>query len=144
MAIYQELPIGVLNTVTLQRIIPQSGALWTEYLEWLRAGNTPDPYVAPTPAPETLAHAKKRRAHEIRADGLARMQTVFQAIDSFESLALFREVILSIAPAARQLTVRLQLISDIYAAGAAAIGAIATATTVEQVDAIVPAWPSMV
>ena len=143
MALYQILRIGVLKTDTQQRLLPQSGVPWEEYQAWLRAGNTPDPYVPPVPPPETLAQAKARKLHEIKATGLDRMQTRFPALQTFDTVMLLREIVLSVAPAARQLTANMQWLSDTYAAGRTAADQVQAATTIAQVDAVVPAWPAL-
>jgi hypothetical protein len=143
MARYQLLRIGVWDNVASQRIIPQSGEPWRDYQAWLAAGNIPDPYIPPTPAPETLAHAKRRRAIEIKHEGLSRMQTRFGALRDFETVQLLREVILSVAPAARQLTADFTWLQDTFQAGKTALAAVEAATTVAQVDAVTPSWPAL-
>lgn len=89
-----------------------------------------------------LAYDKKVKIAQIKADGLARIRTVFPAITDFEALALVRDQFLSVAPAARQPTANLQKMIDIYVAGANAIGSVNAATTSAQVAVIVPAWPA--
>lgn len=143
MALYALLRVGVIKTDTQQRIVPASGDLWREYQAWLRAGNVPDPYVPPPPPAETLAQAKQRRSHEIASDGLARMQTRLAALRTFDSVQLLREVILSVAPAARALTTKMQFCADTYVAGDTALAAVQAATTIAEVDAVQPAWPPL-
>lgn len=48
----------ILNTATGQTI-PKGGADWREYQAWIDAGNTPEPYVAPTPTAEQIADQGK-------------------------------------------------------------------------------------
>lgn len=91
----------------------------------------------------TLDEARRQRVAEIKSDGLSRINTRFGAIDSFDTLKLVREVMLSIAPAARQLTANFQWLSDTYQAGTDAISAVQSATTIAQVDAVTPAWPAL-
>ena len=50
---------------------------------------------------------------------------------------------LSIAPAARQLTTKMQFCSDTYQAGKTAIDAVLAASSVAEVDAVTPAWPAL-
>lgn len=141
MALYQLLKLGVLKTDTGQRIVPACGSLWDDYQAWLAAGNIPDPYIPPPQPDETLEEAKKRRAYQIRMQGLTRMQTRFEGLRSFEMVRLVREVVLSIAPAARQLTADITWLGDTYQAGRDAIDDVQAATTIAQVDAVTPAWP---
>jgi hypothetical protein len=142
MAAYALLPVGVLVTATGQRIIPQSGALWEEYIDWRKAGNVPDPYVPPASPAESLAEAKARRRWQIQRDGLTRMQSRFPALDSFGAVQLVREIYLSVAPAARVPTVDALFIINTYTAGMTALDAVNAATTIAQVDAVAPAWPA--
>lgn len=142
MARYQLLPVGVLDTSTGQRLIPQSGSLWEAYLAWRLAGNDPDPYVPPATPAETLDEAKARRRWQIKRDGLERIQTRLPAIDAFDTLALVRELYLSIAPAARQPTVDWQWLIDTYQAGQAALNSVGSAATIAQVNAVTPNWPA--
>lgn len=90
---------------------------------------------------DPLPDYKTERVAAIKADGLARIQAVFPAINSFDELALVREMFLSIAPAARVPTANWQRMIDIYTAGRAAALAVSNATTKQQVDAVNPAWP---
>lgn len=138
---YQALPVGVLKRATGQRIVPQSGELWDEYLRWLKTGQVPDPYTPPAKQAETLAAAQRRRAEEIRAAGLQRMQARLPAIASFDTVQLLREVLVSVAPQARALTGPMQWLVDVWQAGEAALAQVRAASTVEQVDAVVPNWP---
>lgn len=143
MALYRLLRVGVLKTDTGQRIVPASGELWDDYRAWVRAGNVPDPYVEPEQPPETLAQAKARRLQQIKAEGLTRMQTRFPALGTFDTVQMLREVILSVAPAARQLTADFQWLGDTYQAGRTAADQVLAATTIAQVDAVAPAWPAL-
>lgn len=89
-----------------------------------------------------FADYKADRIAAIKADGLARIQAVFPAINSFDELALVREMYLSIAAAARIPTSNWQRMIDIYTAGRNAATAVNNATTKQQVDAVIPAWPA--
>jgi hypothetical protein len=95
-----------------------------------------------TPPVESLADAKARRTTAIKAAALTRITAVLPTIDSFDTLDLVKEIVLSIAPAARQLTADLQAVVDIYTAAKTAIGSVQAATTVAQVDAVTVSWPS--
>jgi len=143
MARYQILRVGVWDTVASQRIIPQSGDLWRAYQQWLEAGNVPDPYVPPTPAVETLVQAKQRKKLAIKVEAVQRMQTRFPAIRNADTVQLLRELMLSIVPAARDLTTDMQWIVDTYQAGETALAAVNAATTIPDVDAVTPAWPAL-
>lgn len=90
---------------------------------------------------DPLPDYKAERIAAIKADGLARIQAVFPAINSFDELALIREMFLSVLPAARSPTANWQRMIDIYTAGRNAITAVNKATTQAQVDAVSPAWP---
>jgi hypothetical protein len=141
MARYQILRIGVWDSVASQRIVPQSGEPWYAYQAWLEAGNVPDPYVPPEPIPESLDDAKKRKTLSIKRDGAARMATRFPALDNFDTIQLVREVILCVAPAARQLTDDFTWVSNTYQAGKDALALVDAASTIDAVDAVSPAWP---
>lgn len=106
---------------------------------WAWNGSTGSPaFTAPAP---TLAEVKQRRAAEIRADGLGRIQAVFPAIESIDVLQLVREQMLSIAPAARQFTADMQRVIDIYTAASNGLAAVQAATTINQVLAVSVNWP---
>ena len=143
MARYRLMPVGVYDTQDGKRLIPSSGEPWDAYQAWLAAGNVPDPYVPPTPPPETLAQAKVRKLQQIKTTGLARMQTRFPALQTFDAVQLVREVILSVAPAARQPTADFQWLGDTYTPRRNAADQVIAATTIAQVDAVTPAWPAL-
>ncbi len=88
-----------------------------------------------------FADYKADRIAQIKAAGLARIQAVFPAINSFDELALIRDLFLSILPAARSPTANWQRMIDIYTAGRNAVIGVNNATTKQQVDAVTPAWP---
>ena len=88
-----------------------------------------------------LPDQKKDKIAKIKATGLTRIQSVFPAIQTFDDLALIRELYLSIAAAARLPTSNWQRMIDIYTAGRNAVIAVNSATTKAQVDAVTPAWP---
>lgn len=143
MARYALRPIGVCDNAAGTLVQPDFGQVWRDYQDWLAAGNTPDPYVAPPPPAETLAEAKLRKAAAIRAEGLARIQTRFGALRDFEDLRLIREILLSIAPAALSLTANMAWARDTYQAGATALGQVAAAASIAEVDAVTPSWPAL-
>lgn len=91
---------------------------------------------------DPLPDYKTERVAAIKAEGLDRIQAVFPAINSFDELALIRELFLSILPAARSPTANWQRMIDIYTAGRNAATAVNSATTKQQVDAVIPAWPA--
>lgn len=139
---YRLLLKGVFDTASGETILPRSGEAWEQYRAWMRAGNTPDPYVAPPDDPETLDHAKARRIAELKAAGVARMQARFPAIADFDTAALVRQIVLSIAPAARALTADIAWLGTVWQAGADGVAAVRAATTVAAVDAVTVAWPA--
>lgn len=144
MAKYMTLPEGVLDRdLNLVCHPAYSAQRWGQYLAWLAAGNEPDPYVPPPAPAETLAQAKARKIHAIKAEGLARMQTRFPALATFDTVQLLREIVLSIAVAARQPTVDMAWLGDTYQAGKTAADQVLAATTIVQVDAVTPAWPAL-
>ena len=142
MALYRLQRIGVLRTDTLQVVVPQSGDLWHAYREWCQAGNTPDPYEEPAPPAETLPQAKARRLGEVLAEGMALIKGRIEGIHTFGDLQLLRQIFLSIAPAARQPTTDMQWLIDMWQEGETVKAAIQSATTVAEVDAVTPSWPS--
>lgn len=143
MARYRSQPIGVFDSIAGISIAPESGQPWRDYQDWLAAGNVADPYVAPPPLAETLAQAKLRKAAAIRSEGMGRIHTRFAALKDFDDLKLIRELILSILPAALNLTANLAWVRDTYQAGAAALGQVAAAASIAEVDAVTPAWPAL-
>jgi hypothetical protein len=103
---------------------------------WTYDGST---FTAPV---EALADAKARRVTAIKAEALTRITAVLPTIADFNTLDLVKEIILSIAPAARQLTADLQSVVNIYTAAKTAIGSVLAAGTVAAVDAVEVSWPS--
>lgn len=89
-----------------------------------------------------LAAIKAARVAAIKLDGLAHIQAVYPAIRSFDDLQLVSDIILSIVPAARQLTADMTKAAAIWNAGKAAIASVNAATTAAQVAAVVAAWPA--
>ncbi len=90
---------------------------------------------------DPLPDYKADRIAAIKTEGLTRIQAVFPAINSFDELALIRDLFLSILPAARSPTANWQRMIDIYTAGRNAVIGVNNATTKQQVDAVTPAWP---
>lgn len=92
-----------------------------------------------------LDKAKRLKIAEIKAEGLSRIQVFLPGIKDFDTLQLIKEMILSIAPASRQLTVNMQTGSDMYQAGSDAVTAINGYTNAEQVENYDPvndpSWP---
>lgn len=89
-----------------------------------------------------LAFVKAARVAAIKLDGLAHIQAVYPAIKSFDELQLVSDMILSIVPAARQLTADMTKAAAIWNAGKTAISSVNAATTAAQVAAVVPTWPA--
>lgn len=113
--------------------------LWQENGVWKSTNDTA--VQAIIDAFDPLPNYKADRIAAIKADGLARIQAVFPAINSFDELVLIRELFLSVLPAARSPTANWQRMIDIYTAGRNAVIAVNSATTKAQVDAVTPAWP---
>ncbi len=88
-----------------------------------------------------LAKAKAVKAAMIKAEGLSRIQAVFPAIADIDELKLVTNIVQSIAPAARQLTVDMTALSQIYTAAQSALTSVQNATTIAQVRAVTPSWP---
>lgn len=113
--------------------------LWQENGVWKSTNDTA--VQAIIDAFDPLPNYKAERVAAIKAAGLARIQAVSPAINSFDELALVREMYLSIAAAARTPTSNWQRMIDIYTAGRNAVMVVNSATTKAQVDAVSPAWP---
>lgn len=143
MARYRLLRIGVLDVVENKRLLPQSGALWDTYIKWLQEGNVPDPYEPPPPVTETLAQVKWRKRRAITDEGLSRVQTRFSAVKDFDTLQLVREILLSVAPAARALTPDISWANDTYQAGLDAVEEVNAAITIADAESVVPNWPAL-
>jgi hypothetical protein len=94
---------------------------------------------------DQLAAVKVDKIIELKAEGLARIQTIYPAINDWDDLDLVRDQYLSVAPAARQATAEFQAMIDIFQAGkdaATVIAALATIANVEAYDAVnTPVWP---
>ena len=142
-ALYRLLRVGVVKTDTGQRIVPQSGDLWTTYRAWVKAGNVPDPYEEPPPPVPTLDQYKAARVQTIKQTGVGRLRTRFPTVADFDVVQLMREVVLCIAPAARAMTADFQWAADTYDAGKAAIVQVNAAPTKAAVDAVVVNWPAL-
>ena len=77
---------------------------------------------------------KRIKIEETKTEGLSRIQAVIPAITDFDTLQLVKEMILSIAPTARQLTTNIQSASDIYQAGSDAISVLNNYTTLNEIN----------
>ena len=92
-----------------------------------------------------LDNARNLKLQEIKDEGLSRIQGVFPAIADFCTLQLIKDIMLSVAPSARQLTIGIQKVSDTYQAGADAMTAVEGLATVNLVNAFNPiddvSWP---
>jgi len=94
---------------------------------------------------DELPTLRKLKIIDLKAAGLARVQTVFPAIENFDDLDLVREQWLSTAPSARQATADFQTMIDIVQAGkaaATAINALTVHAEIKSYDVVnTPAWP---
>jgi len=92
-----------------------------------------------------VALLKAEKISELKSEGLSRLQAIYPAIDSFDMLEIVSEIILSILPAARDLTVDMTSLSTVYQAGLSAriaINALSTLTEVDTYDVVnSPSWP---
>lgn len=91
------------------------------------------------PLPDQKAEARDA----IKATALAKIQTIFPAIPDIDTVNLVAEMMLSVAPAARQLTADMTTISQIYTAAKTGIAGVNAAANKAAVDAAVAAivWP---
>lgn len=104
--------------------------------------------VFPTPeewavckAGEDLERVKTIKKGLVKTQGLELMQEQLPGIDSFETAEIFKEFITSIIPAARDLTPKVQAISDTWAEGSAMLSDINALTTKQQVNDYEIVWP---
>jgi hypothetical protein len=85
---------------------------------------------------------KFQKVVKIKTEGLRRIKARLGALNSFDDVELVRQIFLSIAPAAIQLTADLKYVQDVYNAGKIAISAVRSASTESEVDAVVVNWPT--
>lgn len=95
----------------------------------------------------TALNRKKRfKIAELKAEGLSRIQAVLPGVTDWDALDLVSEHFLSIAPAARQPTVKFQLLIDVTQAGKTAgvsINAMTDGTAIDAYDVVNgPSWPT--
>lgn len=144
MAKYKLFGEGVQDTERGNRVIPNApgNRHWREYLEWVDDGNVADPEFTPV---ELLSDAKVEKRQAIRAEGLSRIEAIYPGLGNQAMLGLVKDVILSIAPAARQLQPDLITVRDIFDAGQAAvvvINALGVLQDVLDYDPVTdPSWP---
>ena len=77
----------------------------------------------------------------IKADGLARINAIYPAIDSFDWISFFADFWQSIASAAHAPVANLTTVINIYTAGKTAVGQVNAATDAAGVAAVIPQWP---
>lgn len=91
--------------------------------------------------PEILS----RKVDEIKTATLARITSQLAGIKSFDDIEVLKELWLSIAPAAKQATVKWQMMIDIWQAGKDAVIVVDALTTTSDVIAYdvetTPSWP---
>jgi hypothetical protein len=114
---------------------------WLGYLAYLAAGGEVDPEIVPEIPPLTLAEAKARKRSEIGQEAARRVGLLFPGDVPLGTLALVRELYLSIAPAARAPTAKWTSAGAIVQAALTGVDAVAAAGTVAAVDAVTVAWP---
>lgn len=89
-----------------------------------------------------LPDYKAAKIDTIKSEGLLKIKAIFPAIQTFDDLALLRELYLSILQAARSPTTNWQKMIDIYQAGQTAVAAVNNASSKNAVDAVTPSWPT--
>lgn len=137
---YRLRDVGVERIADGAIIFPDSGADWAEYLDWLTQGNAPLPPV-PASGGVSLEEARAVARATVMQEGADRVSALLPAPVTLGTVALVRELYLSIAPAARAPTANFGGMAAIVAAAEAALAQIAAAATPEAVAAVVPAWP---
>ncbi|MDH3325151.1 MAG: hypothetical protein OEM38_00375 [Gammaproteobacteria bacterium] len=94
---------------------------------------------------DALPDYKKIKIEELKLEALSRVQIVYPSISNFDELKLVKDIIISIAPAARQLPADMTITTNIYQAGVdavAAINLINVAADVQSYDVVnTPVWP---
>ena len=88
-----------------------------------------------------LKIAKTAKKAIVKAEGLALMQIQIPGIKDFETAEMFKEFILSVKAEARDLTPKVQAVSDYWSAGAASIADVNALTTEQQVTDYEIVWP---
>lgn len=78
----------------------------------------------------------------IKLEGLSRISAIFPAIGDLDELEFYSELWSSIKATAKQTTVNLQRVIDIYAAAKTAIAAVKNATTKAGITAVTVSWPA--
>ena len=85
---------------------------------------------------------RKAKIIEIKTEGLSRINAIFPAIDNLDELEYQSELWASIKTTAKQTTVKMQSVIDIYAAARTAIIAMNSATTKAAILAVTVNWPA--
>ena len=132
--IYKEKGIGLHNAV-----IAAGYSIWEENNSWksnndIEVQKIIDQY-------NELDDLKKEKTQQIKLQGLTLIMQLYPAITNFDQLLLFRDVWMSIAPAARNPVANWTKLINIYTAGANGVTAVNSATTKAQIDAITVNWP---
>lgn len=132
----------VLHTPT-GRFIPDdpANADWNVYQAWLAAGNTP----APAQSAENINEVRRLKIQGVRQESLRRMQALYPAIKDLDEVRLYRDMLLSIAPAALNPRPNIQTLQAIHQAGRDAIQGLQAETSAAAIlayDPVTgPAWP---
>lgn len=85
---------------------------------------------------------RKAKVLAIKTEGLARIHAIFPAIGDLDELEYQSELWASIKTTAKQTTVNLQRVIDIYIAAKTAIAAVKNATTKAGILAVTVTWPA--
>lgn len=145
---YRLIKIGSLETklATPDTIPPSGWALISDDIEIDNAvALDADPYIREKNTEELLAEIKAAKIAELKQEGLLRIKAVHPSINNFDMLNLIEDLILTIAPSARQMQPDLTTILQIRVAGKNAvieINALLDEASVNAYDVInTPAWP---
>ena len=92
-----------------------------------------------------LPNAKKVKIETLKDEAVNRANELYENITTFDEMLLVRDIMLSVAPAARSLTTNIQKLSDIYQAGDQArtdINALTDIDLIRAYDVVnTPTWP---
>ncbi len=143
---YKLNPFGGVVRLSDSAFIPEAAGNrdWDEYQEWLAAGNTPEPA-------ETLNEIKSRRKAEISAEADSRIDARYPMRQQLNMLARTLELVdkgtrVSRTPAEdAEIESRRSVwtwIGSVRAAESSAKAQVDAASTLAEVNAVVPAWPA--
>ncbi|GIW55335.1 MAG: hypothetical protein KatS3mg082_1739 [Nitrospiraceae bacterium] len=91
---------------------------------------------------DPLPYVKREKKRKIAEEAFERVRMLFPALASYDQLELEVERWLSIAAVARNPTPAYKKLIDTVVAARAAIAAVNSASTVADVETLVPVWPA--